>query len=133
MMDSSRGRVWSPYVAGALAGLVLCFSVFIAGKYFGASTTFVRATGFIENTVAKERVAEMPYFVKTKIKVDWQMLFVVGIAAGAFISSVISGTFKIALVPPMWSQKFGPSFTKRASVACIGGIIAMFGARLAGG
>jgi len=126
-------RAWSPYFAGALAGLVLCVSVFVAGKYFGASTSYVRAAGFIENTVAKERVATMPYFVKTKIKVDWQMMFVVGIAAGALVSSLISGTFKIVLVPPMWEERFGPSFIKRASYAFMGGIVAMFGARLAGG
>jgi len=126
-------RTWSPYLAGALAGLVLCFSVFIAGKYFGASTSYVRAAGLLENTVAAERVASMPYFVKTKVKVDWQMMFVVGIAAGALLSALISGTFKIVLVPPMWKQRFGSSFINRASVAFVGGIVAMFGARLAGG
>jgi hypothetical protein len=132
-MGFLNGRAWSPYLAGALAGLVLCISVFVAGKYFGASTTFVRTAGLIENTVAAERVAQMPYFVKTKIKVDWQMMFVVGIAAGALVASLISGTFKIVLVPPMWRERFGSSFIRRASVAFIGGIIAIFGARLAGG
>ena len=132
-MGFVNDRAWSPYFAGALAGLVLCVSVFVAGQYFGASTSYVRAAGFVENTVAKERVATMPYFVKTKIKVDWQMMFVVGIAAGAFVSSIVFGTFKIVLVPPMWKERFGPSFIPRASVAFIGGIIAMFGARLAGG
>ena len=39
---------WSPYLAGALSGLVLVLSVLIAGKYFGASTSFVRSAGMIE-------------------------------------------------------------------------------------
>ena len=39
---------WSPYIAGGLAGILIVLSVWITGKYIGASTTFVRATGFIE-------------------------------------------------------------------------------------
>ena len=42
-MNVLRQKTWSPYVAGALAGLLLVLSVFLTGKYMGASTTFVRA------------------------------------------------------------------------------------------
>ena len=77
-MDILRKRTWSPYTAGALAGLLLVLSVFLTGKYFGASTTFVRAAGFVEQSVAPEKVAGMAYFLKEKVIVDWQFLFVVG-------------------------------------------------------
>ena len=46
--DRTEPKGWSPYVAGALVGFLMIASVWITGKYFGASTTFVRATGFIE-------------------------------------------------------------------------------------
>ena len=39
---------WNPYLAGALAGLVSIGSVWFTGKYFGASTTFVRGAGYVE-------------------------------------------------------------------------------------
>ena len=65
-----RAKTWSPYVAGALAGLLLVLSVFLTGKYFGASTTFVRAAGFVEQSVAPEKVAGMEYFLKEKAKLD---------------------------------------------------------------
>ena len=42
------GKALNPYVGGALAGLLAVASVWITGKFFGASTTFVRAAGFIE-------------------------------------------------------------------------------------
>jgi uncharacterized protein len=132
-MGAFNKKSWSPYVAGALTGLLLCLSVLVAGKYLGASTTFVRATGILERAVAPETVAEMPYFIKTKIKVDWQMMLVVGIVIGAFFSSRLSGDFRSTPVSPMWQSSFGPGKARRYFAAFFGGIIAMFGARLAGG
>jgi hypothetical protein len=132
-MNLFRQKSWSPYVAGALAGLVLCLSVLVAGKYLGASTTYVRTTGLIEKVFAPERVSGMDYFVKTKIKVDWQMLFVVGIIFGALLASKISKDFKLTAVPPMWNENFGPGKSKRFLAVFVGGTVAMFGARMAGG
>lgn len=133
MSELLTKKPWSPYVAGALAGVVLCLSVLVAGKYFGASTTFVRSAGFIEKSVATEHVANSSYFTKTKIKVDWQMLFVVGIILGSFGAARMSRDFSLTAVPPMWGEKFGPDRTKRLVIAFLGGIIALFGARMAGG
>ncbi len=132
-MNFFQRTTWSPYWAGALAGLVLCLSVLIAGKYFGASTTFVRSAGLIEKTVATEYVANSDYFTKTKIKIDWQMLFVAGIIVGSLAASKIAGTFASTPVPPMWRRRFGDSAGKRYLVAFAGGIVALFGARMAGG
>jgi hypothetical protein len=61
------------------------------------------------------------------------LLFVVGILIGAFISSKLSGEFKIQTVPDMWREKFGSNPVKRGIVAFIGGAIGLVGARLAGG
>ena len=53
-MDKSKG--WNPYISGALSGLVAVLSVWVTGKYFGASTTFVRTTGMLESIFTPERV-----------------------------------------------------------------------------
>ena len=124
---------WSPYAAGAVAGVVLCLSVLVAGKFVGASTSYVRSVGLIEQTVASEHVKNSDYFSKTKVKVDWQMLFVVGLILGSLVSSLISKDFKMASVPPMWEKRFGKAQGKRFVSAFLGGIIVLFGARLAGG
>ena len=42
-----RKRVWNPYLAGALAGVLLVLSVLIAGKFFGDSTTFARSASVV--------------------------------------------------------------------------------------
>ncbi|MCM0756068.1 YeeE/YedE family protein [Desulfovibrio aminophilus] len=129
----SRSRPWSPYLGGALAGLLVVLSVFVAGKYFGASTTFVRGAGFVESLLAPERVAAMPYFIKEAPKLDWQALFVVGILVGAALASQVSGTFRVQSVPDSFDRRFGGSALRRGAVAFLGGVLAMFGARLADG
>ena len=66
---------WNPYLAGGLSGLVSIASVWFAGKYLGASTTFVRATAAVEQAVLPERAATLEYLVKTAPKMDWQAWF----------------------------------------------------------
>jgi len=130
---------WSPYLAGALAGLLAIASAVattkVLGKtsYLGASTTFVRAAGLLERTVAPENVAANEYFAKEKVRVDWQFMLVTGILLGALISSVTDKSFKAEGVPPVWEDRFGPSVGKRAAGAFFGGIVAMVGARMADG
>ena len=132
-METTEKKNWSPYLAGALSGVLSILSVWIAGKYLGASTTFVRSAGMIEKIIGPERIAKMPYFIKEVPEIDWQWMFVVGILIGSLIAAINSGTFRWKGVPDMWEKKFGPSKFKRCTVAFLGGVIAMFGARLADG
>jgi hypothetical protein len=132
-MKFVENKGWSPYLAGALAGIVMILSVWIAGKYFGASTTFVRSAGMIEKVFSAERVEKMDYFIKEVPKIEWQWMFVFGIFVGSLISSTTSRSFKWKAVPDMWESRFGQNKLKRGVVAFIGGMVAMFGARLADG
>jgi uncharacterized protein len=75
----------------------------------------------------------MPYFKKELPKIDWQFLFVVGIFIGALASSTTSRSFRWQAVPSRWEERFGSAVPKRALAAFIGGVVAMFGARLADG
>ena len=130
---------WNPYIAGALVGVLAVASVFATTKllgkssYLGASTTFVRAAGFVEQRVAPDHVEANAYFTKTKIKLDWQFMLVIGIFIGALASSLTDGSFKMESVPPIWSERFGRSVSKRAIGAFFGGALSMIGARLANG
>jgi len=130
---------WSPYLAGALVGLLAVASAYTTtqwlGKtsYLGASTTFVRAAGLLERTVAPDRVGANEYFTREKVRVDWQFMLVLGIFFGALLSSATDKSFKMESVPPTWKTRFGPSVGKRAAAALLGGVIAMVGARMADG
>ena len=139
MQWKTKDNGWSPYLAGALVGLLAVVSVWattvMMGKtnYLGASTTFVRAAGLLERAVAPEQVSGNEYFTKTKVKVDWQFMLVGGIFLGALVSSVTDRSFKLESVPPVWAKRFGNSPVKRAVGAVLGGIVAMVGARMADG
>jgi hypothetical protein len=130
---------WNPYLAGALTGLLAIASVWITterlgkGSFLGASTTFVRAAGYVERRVAPERVERGEYYQKTTPVLDWQFMVVSGIFLGALLSSLTDKSFKLESVPPTWKERFGPSVLKRAAAAILGGIVAMVGARMADG
>ena len=132
-MNPLTEKRWNPYIAGACAGGVSIVSVWASGKYLGASTTFARSAAMLEKAVAADHVAALDYFVKYSPKIDWQWMFVCGILVGALIASILSGTFRLQSVPDMWRERFGSSTGKRAAFAFLGGTIALFGARLAGG
>ncbi len=132
-------QTWRPYIAGALVGVLAILSVAVStpmlgkAKYLGASTTFVRSAGLIEQSVAPEHVAENAYYQSKKVKVDWQMMVLLGILVGAFAASRVDGSFKAESTPPLWRHRFGNKVSTRAVGAFLGGIVAMFGARMAGG
>lgn len=126
-------RGWSPYISGGLVGLLLVASVFLTGKYFGVSTTFVRTAGMIEQAVAPEHAAGQEYYKKEKIIIEWQWMFVAGIFCGALAAAAFTRDFKSTPVPPMWESRFGSSKAKRWIAAFFGGIVLMFGARMADG
>ncbi|NLX26377.1 MAG: YeeE/YedE family protein [Lentisphaerae bacterium] len=130
---------WSPYLAGALVGLLAIASVYATtqwmekSNYLGASTTFVRAAGLLERTVVPDHVEANEYFTKEKVRVDWQFMLVLGIFIGALISSVTDKSYRLESVPPIWENRFGSSIGKRAVGAFLGGGVAMIGARMANG
>ncbi len=139
MRPKTSDRGWSPYLAGALVGVLAVLSVIMTtrlmGKtnFLGASTTFVRAAGLLERGVSARHVEENEYFKKEKVKVDWQFMLVVGILLGAFMASMSDKSFRLEAVPPLWAERFGPGAARRAFWAFAGGAVAMVGARLADG
>lgn len=135
-MKNSNRKV---YAAGVLLGILAIVSAVattgILGKtsYLGTSTSFVRGAGFIEGFFSPETPQSLAYCVSQKVKVDWQFMLVVGIAIGAFLSSLANKTFFVEWTPPVWKERFGGAVAKRAVGAFIGGVFAMYGARLADG
>ena len=133
MEKLKSGSYWNPYISGILAGVVIVLSVWITGKYAGASTSFVRTAGMIESVFSPERVKQVEYFVKESPKIEWQWMFVFGIFVGSLIASLSSKTFRLQAVPSLWESRFGSSLLPRAMAAFGGGALAMYGARLADG
>lgn len=133
MLEFFQQVQWSPYLVGALIGVLSWFAFLSVGKLLGVSTTFVRTTGMIEKAFIPDHAKGTPYFQEEKPEIDWQWMLVLGIFIGSFLSAWISGDFSIKAVPGLWERQFGPSIWFRWSMAFLGGVILMFGARLAGG
>jgi hypothetical protein len=124
---------WSPYLVGALIGVLSWFAFFSVDRPIGVSTAISRTAGMIAGTVAPGHVARNAYFLKFRPVVDWEWMLVVGLALGAYVSSRLSGDTPAETVDGLWRARFGASRRKRYLVASLGGVVLMFGARLAGG
>ena len=131
-MEWLKRKEWSPYLGGIIVGLLSWFA-FLTVKPLGASTTFVNSARLIEKLFVPEHVKNLPYFASRVPEIDWQWMLVFGILLGSYVSAKLSGRYQLKFIPPMWEESFGANKTKRWAVGFLGGIIAMFGARMAGG
>jgi len=62
------------------------------------------------------------------------VMMLIGIALGAFLSAVASGTFKLRWVSDdQWKTMFGPGVAKRWATLFFGAILLEYGAGIAGG
>ena len=125
---------WNPYVVGIAIG-ILSWAVFaLVNKPLGMSTSISAASGECAiPLVGEQSVLSNAYWSKTSPKWDYGMLFLVGTLGGAFVSSLLSRSFKFETVPSVWAKRFGPSKTKRLIWAFLGGVLILYGARMADG
>ena len=128
----TAGR-WSPYAVGIGIGILSWLTFWLSDKPIGCSTAFSRTSGMIERLFRGRRVLDKPYYRKFRPEVDWEWMLVLGIVLGAFVSSKLSGDFRIAWVPETWKAAFGAAPLPRVLTAVAGGALLGFGARWAGG
>lgn len=132
-MEWLHAEMWSPYVVGAALGVLSWFTFLLSDQTLGCSTSFARFSGMIEKLFRGKAVEEMPYYKKTAPKVDWQVMLVIGVVIGAFLSSQLSGTFRFEMVTPLWTATFGDTPFLRFLFALAGGILMGIGSRWANG
>jgi uncharacterized membrane protein YedE/YeeE len=125
--------IWSPYVVGVLIGILVCLAFLLSDRPIGCSTAFVKTRGLIEKALIGDRIQAIEYYREITPRIDWQFMIVPGIIIGAFLSSVLSGTFRFEFVPPLWTNTFGDTPVLRLIVALAGGIFLAVGSRWAGG
>lgn len=134
---------WSPYLVGALLGVLSMITFLAMDKALGVSTTPVRLIAGAERAIAPESAAGNAYITKyagtaedPKPIFEWQFGLVLMLAPGAYLGSRLFGrgaTREAEHVPGQWAARFGDSRGVRYLGAMIGGAILLFGARMAGG
>lgn len=125
--------IWSPYIAGAGIGILVCLALLLSNRAIGCSSGYVKAGGLIEKSISPARVERQEYYREIVPEVDWAFMLIPGIVIGAFIASMLSGQFQFIIVPATWSATFGNTPVLRIIVAILGGALLGFGARWAGG
>ena len=139
-MNYLRRARWSPYLVGALIGVLSWITFATMDKALGTSTTMVRAVGVAERAIAPEHVAENAYFTKylgspekPKPWFEWQFALVLMMPLGAWLGARLGKDHIQESMPALWEARFGPSKAKRWAFAFLGGAVMLFGARMAGG
>ena len=127
------GAAWSPYLVGALIGVLSWLTFLFSDKPLGASTAYARVAGMLGKLVAPRHTESLKYFQENKPKVDWEVMLVGGVILGALIAAWTGGEAMTRWVPPMWAERFGSAIWLRLVVALFGGALMAIGARLAGG
>ncbi len=123
----------NPYIAGALTGIAAVLALWAVELQFGATPFY----GFCAKPLRllyqsfTDPQAWAAFGESMSIKLH--SYFALGIPLGAALSAWLANDWKLAAVPEAWAQRFGPSTKRRLLFAFIGGFIALFGVRMAGG
>ncbi|MGI9325588.1 MAG: YeeE/YedE thiosulfate transporter family protein [Pseudomonadales bacterium] len=127
-------------VAGIALGLLLTLATALV-KPLGVSTQFVVTDAIVSHQVAPEFAESNEYLAKYGEKQNWGIgygwMLVFGMLVGGGVTALIFRNRQPqqdkGSMPAMWEAQFGSSHMKRYLAAFVGGVLLLFGARLAGG
>lgn len=125
---------WSPYVVGALIGVLTLVSLVLARMPVGASSGYADAAGLIGRVIVPKHIFSLPYYREHVPKISWTLVFVLGAIGGSYLAALSGGEITGTYLQDMWVARFGPeSYALRTGCALVGGMVMAYGARLAGG
>ena len=138
MMQEKAIISWK--VAGIALGLLLTLATALV-KPLGVSTQFVVTDAAVTHSVAPEFAEKNEYLAKYGEASDWGIGYGWMLVFGMFVGGgICARVFRNkqpesdkGSMPSMWVQNFGASRAKRLGAAFLGGVLLLFGARLAGG
>lgn len=122
-----------PYLAGAILGVVLFLAFLLTGNGLGSSGATSRIDAALVDLVAPAHVDQTPYLLKMaggdkNPLDDWIVPVFFGALLGGFVSGVWNGRFKLV-------TNKGPGISNRMRwlMAFLGGMVFLYGARMARG
>lgn len=128
------GGAWSPYVAGALIGVLAWLTFYVSEHPIGASSFYATVAGLIGKVIAPEHTRKLAYYRDNPPKVSWEFAFVIAIVFGSALAAATGGEFSLRGLPRLWTDHHGAdSGFHYAALSFSGGVLMAFGARLAGG
>jgi len=122
-----------PYFGGMVLGIVLFLAILLTGNGLGSSGGTTRIAAFVEDQIAPAHVDRTPYLLKMaggdkNPLDDWIVPVFFGALLGGFTSGTIFGRTKLETTK-------GPNVSDRTRwlMAFLGGVIFLYGARMARG
>lgn len=122
-----------PYFGGMVLGIILFLALLLTGNGLGSSGATSRIVTAATDLVAPEHVDQTPYLLKLaggdkNPFDDWILPVFVGALLGGFASGLIFGRIKLETTK-------GPNISNRMrwTMAFLGGVIFLYGARMARG
>lgn len=125
----SRSALPPWLIWGGMIGLVQIFAIATV-QPLGVSTAYPQLVGWLVDRIAPGFAESQPYLQKIGAKIGWEVMLILGLALGAFVSSLLPGG-RNALACDL-PNVFRSSWW-RGLAAFVGGFLILFGARLAGG
>ena len=156
MFNLFRKKEWNWMVSGLLLGLAFLITASIV-KPIGVSTQFVILDGMIWNSLSKDLVVKddtakkgyasnNAYLNKSGGKyaknianpLNYSFVFVVAMLIGGLFARITQSKNNTTeetqgCIPKVWQDNYDGSPVKRYIFVFLGGILVLFGARLAGG
>ncbi|EHR71513.1 YeeE/YedE family protein (DUF395) [Burkholderiales bacterium JOSHI_001] len=124
---------WHPYLAGAILGVVLFLAFALTGNGLGSSGATSRIDAALVDIVAPAHVDRTPYLLKMaggdrNPLDDWIVPVFIGALLGGFASGWFNGRLRFQTTK-------GPQVSDRTrwALAFLGGVIFLYGARMARG
>lgn len=138
ILNYIRRDEWSPYVAGALLGVVGVLTVWLGNNLLGASGGFENLAGLAGKAVAPTVFNNVYFNYVMPSGITWSVILLVGLFFGGMLAAATSGTLKwfkkdAANSDTQWRAIFGPQTWKRWAVAFFGAIVLEYAAGIAGG
>lgn len=126
--------MWSPYLVGALIGVLVCLTFYFSDKPVGASSFYATVAGLIGKAVAPVHTMRLDYFKNNPPEINWELGFITAAIFGSAAAALTGGEFALSGLPEMWVNEYGPeSWLQYTALSFGGGLLMAFGARLAGG
>ncbi|NPA53245.1 MAG: YeeE/YedE family protein [Aquificae bacterium] len=122
-----RGE-WHWAISGILAGLIITWAT-AQGEYLGFSGGALAFVGWISHLIGHP-IDSVPKITESIL---WHAGLIIGVLPGAFLSAIISGTFKFDPVPPAFAKAVAPFPWVRLILVFFAGIFLALGAMIGGG
>lgn len=121
-------------MVGAGIGILSWVVFAVMNKPLGITSSLEAVAGFCATPVlGAKALTHNEYLAKYPFGLNYGVLFLGGTFLGALLSSLVSRTWKLEAVPAVWKSRFGGGRVGRFVAAFLGGLVIMYGARLAGG